>query len=471
MINKFIKENFFLILVFCLALLLRIYHLDRLYVFTTDEEYQTELAMTLVRNLHIIWIGVSAANTGFYLGPYWTYFTAFWLYLSRGDPLITAYIAAIIGALTCSVIFWVGRKMFSLRVGLVASVLYATLPLIVFFDQKYWNPSTVPLLSIMMIYSLYRVKDDQKYWLFFALSYGLVFHTHLSLVPFIFIALYQLRKGIKARVLLMSICVFLVTVLPLIFFDYFHKFSNITVFLRVRQIASAFHQSIMNKAVSLIVTVGRLWFIAPNSINANELLGVCEKYRNHPSVISVPFLMIIILFLFRKKTWVRENYRIVALGILVISFSFLIYPGDTNEYYLLGLFPLLVFIPGIIWNKYLSPLLITIMCILGIAGVITTHNPYGLIVKKEIIYEVMSKLGNHTYELTETEEEGVCHKFEGWRYLFATYGRIPERSSMDSSHGWLYPDQIHNIPVDYSVTITGYEIGNLGFSWQIIKNQ
>ncbi|MGA2910680.1 MAG: glycosyltransferase family 39 protein [Candidatus Microgenomates bacterium] len=466
-LNKFIKTKLFPILIFCLALFLRIYHLNLIYTFTADEEYQTDIAMTLVKHLHLIWIGVNAANTGFYLGPFWSYFTAFWLFLSHGDPLITAYVAAIIGAITCAVIFYVGSKMFSFRVGLVTSILYACLPLIVFFDQKYWNPTTVPLLAVTMLYSLYKVKDNQKFWLLFALAYGLVFHAHLSLVPFIVLALYQLRKGIKIKVFAQSALVFILTISPLIVFDYFHKWSNITTILRLKQIASAMHPSSFSKMQSLAESIMRLWYLNPHTITANEILFICSKYRSFPSLVSLPFIILILIFFFTKNTWLKENSRILALGILLIASSYVFFPESSSEYYLLGLFPLLLFIPGIIWNKYISPLLIVIICSLGIFSVLTAYNPYGLSVKKEIVSSVMSKIGNKTYELNE---EGVCHKYEGWRYLFATYGKAPERSNIDSNFGWLYPNEIHNGPVNYSVTITGHDTNPLGFSTQILKN-
>lgn len=264
------------------------------------------LAMTLVKNFHPIWIGVSASNTGFYLGPFWSCFTSFWLFLSHGDPLITAYVAAFLGAFTALAVFYAGWKMFSLRVGIIASILYACLPLIVFFDQKYWNPSAIPLLSVIMIYSLYKVKDNQKYWLLFALAYGLVFHVHLSLVPIIFLALYQIRKGITKSILTQSIVIFLITISPLIVFDYFHKWSNITTPLRLSQIATAPHPGFSKRKSLWRNNDARLWYLPTYSINANEILAACSKYRSSPSLLAIPFLIIILIFLLKKQTWVKK---------------------------------------------------------------------------------------------------------------------------------------------------------------------
>ncbi len=102
--------------------------------------------MTLVKDFHPIWIGVSASFLDYYLGPYFTYFTAFWLWLSQGDPEITAYVAGVVGVITSVVIFFAGWRIFNLTTGMIGSLLYAGLPIFVFYDQKYWNPMFVQLI-------------------------------------------------------------------------------------------------------------------------------------------------------------------------------------------------------------------------------------------------------------------------------------------------------------------------------------
>src|SRR3989344_5462278 len=144
-----------LVLIIVLSAFLRFHNLPQLFIVSIDEEYQATLAQTIVQHFHIIWIGVSAANLDFYLGPFWTYFTALWLFLSKGDPLITGYISSVIGVLTTILVFIVGLRLFNPRVGLIASLLYACLPLMVYFDQKYWNPSPVPFLSLLIVLAIY----------------------------------------------------------------------------------------------------------------------------------------------------------------------------------------------------------------------------------------------------------------------------------------------------------------------------
>ena len=60
----------------------------------------------------------------------------------------------------------------------------------------------------------------------------------------------------------------------------------------------------------------------------------------------------------------------------------------------------------------------------------------------------MSVIENEPFDLSE---EGSCHKYEGWRYLFTIYGRSPEKSSEDQNFGWLYPNDLSNKSTVYSV--------------------
>lgn len=458
-----------LIGILLLAAFLRFNNLPQLFVFTADEEYQTTLAQTIVKDFHIIWIGVSAANLDFYLGPFWTYFTAFWLFISGGNPLITGYIASAIGVLTTFLLFVVGARLFNSKVGLVAALLYASLPLMVFFDQKYWNPTLVPFLSLIMLLSLYETRHSQKCWIVFAIAYGLVFHTHLSLAPLGIIAVYWLIKNrnITKRIAICSLIAFIIVISPLLVFDYFHKFSNITTPLRINQIASTESTKInpIQHSVALFDALGRLFYLQPIRSNSDEVLyGCASKEIVFYSTQSRPFLPLAIIalailgwFLLQRETWSKDNLKLLALFILTILLSFLFFPGATSEYYLLGFYPLFLFLPALLfeaikgWYKYLIIIGILILCLAGIFTILTAQGDYGIQTKKNMITKVIQVTNNNTFDL---QEDGMCHHWEGWRYLFTVYGKTPLRSSADKSLGWLYPNNISKAPSQYSVIVT-----------------
>src|SRR6185369_16328479 len=231
------KKYFPLIFLFILvlALLLRFYRLNDIFIFNFDDEYQANLAWSLVKDFHPIWIGVSASFTDFYLGPYFTYFTAGILFLSKGDPLFTAYVAAITGVITSCLILFIGWKFFNPLAGFTAALLYATLPLFVFYDQRYWNPMFNLWVILLMLLSLILIKKSQWWWVFYAVVLGVMFNTHLAPAPLLFVGIWQFlttKMYKNFKLLFVCLVVFLLFYWPLIVFDVNHNYSNMTALFR-----------------------------------------------------------------------------------------------------------------------------------------------------------------------------------------------------------------------------------------------
>jgi 4-amino-4-deoxy-L-arabinose transferase-like glycosyltransferase len=452
-----------LLAVLCLALFLRIYKLPANFIFGVDEEYQAYLAQTIIKNFHIIWVGVSS-TADFYLGPFWTYLTSGLLYFSKGDPLVTGYFAAFLGVATTLAVFIVGNKLYGYKTGILAAFLYSSLPLTVYFDQKYWNVSLIPMLCLVLLLSIYSSRKNEIWWLVFAFAYGLVFHTHLSLAPIGIVALIFIikqRKKIHLKTYLFSLLVFTIVISPLIAFDYFHKWSNLTFPLRLIKTSSR-KSSQINPSYRLVVfsqTLGRLAYLRPFRTGADETNWGCVSYAQTKPARTVSILLFLFLlwFLTRRALWRKDNTKILLMIVTVYLLCFLLFPGDAYEYYLIGLFPLFLFIPGILmdkaglfWKRIIVGTLM-MLSFLGVRTVVTSTNDYGLGVKRQLINEVMKVIGKESFEL---KSEGMCHIAEGWRYLFSLYGQKPVRSSTDQIFGWLYPGEITKEKAKYLVVMS-----------------
>jgi 4-amino-4-deoxy-L-arabinose transferase-like glycosyltransferase len=475
LVFKIKPEIVLIIFILLISGFLRFYKLADNFVFGVDEEYQAYLAQTIIKDFHPIWIGVVNASVEFYLGPFWTYLTSGLLYFSKGNPLITGYFASFLGVITTLTVYLVGKKVFNSKVGFLASLLYACSPLIVFFDQKYWNVSPIPFLSLMMFFAVYSSSKNQKWWIVFSIAYGLVFHAHLSLAPLGLIGIYLFIKRFKKhkpKVILLSVLTFILTISPLLVFDYYHNFSNITFPLRLLSDlgdgSSKFDPVYKIKAFGY--SLSRLVYLNPKADRADETNWGCtstsdydyfvrgenkdywEKLdkvttRTQPiTLISVLFALLMLWFLIRRAIWQKDNTRLLAVYILIYFLSFILFPGNAYEYYLLGIFPLLFFIPGILLEKdnkpFLKLLIVALSFLLacyGVKTVVFSINSYGFNVKKEIISEVAEIIGNKPFIL---KSEGMCHIAEGWRYLYSYYGLKPVKSSTDTIFGWLYADEI-----------------------------
>ncbi len=471
------KAYIFFILIIGLAIFLRFHRLADIYVFNFDEEYQATYAWTLVKDIHPIWIGVSSSFLDFYLGPYFTYFTAFLSYLSKGDPMLHAYFAAGLGVFTTALFFFLGWKIFNLTTGVVASLLYASLPLLVFFDQKYWNTMFTPLITLLLFLTLYLVKKSPWWWILFAGLVGAVLETHLEPAPLLLIGFWYFFRGgyfRNTKVVLVCLAVFAFFYWPLAVFDYYHNFSNFTIFTRfgqgVSQSKIAFSPE--SKIKTLFDSMGRFWYLKQGNPNADEInfgctslsvkpeLAFIDQYAKRtyaPAFLSLLTLSLLIYFLKIGLKEKKFQYKLLSIFLLVSVVAFMMFPGGSSEYYTLFFMVLFTFIPGILISRIggiyrnLLILLITAVVFLGVKTVISTSDEFSLGPKKVLISRVMKVIGNVLFAI---EGRGVCHDYEGWRYLFKAYGRQPIQSYTDKNLGWLYPEEIGKGKPVYTVILS-----------------
>lgn len=479
MAKKFLIKHKVLLVVLFLVILstfLRFYKLSEIYIFGFDEEYQATYAWSLVKDPHPIWIGVSASFLDYYMGPYFTYFSAILLALFRGDPMITAYFAAIVGAMTSVVIFFIGRYFFNFTTGIITSFLHASLPLFIYYDQKYWNPMFTTLVALGIFVVLNLIKKNKWWWLVFTIILGVVINTDLTPAPFLLVgAIYFIKDKFFKDVKLIFVCflIFLFFYWPLIIFDINHNFSNLTAPFRLieqsKKINATFKPS--DKFRTIFDSLGRIWYLRAGSSNADEINISCtslsvkpefkfiDQYSERTNGLYVlPIISLILLIYFLKIGLLNKKsaYQILVIMILVKLFFYLIYQGGSFEYYILDFLTLFLFIPAILIDhlnspsRYIFSVIIVLVIILGINTVINVSGKFGLDVKKQLISEVMNIVGDSKFSI---DGEGICHNYEGWRYLFKIYGRVPDKSYTDKNFAWLYPDEKISEDVEYEVVL------------------
>lgn len=462
------------LLIFLTAFILRAYNANEHFLFTIDEEYILNQAQTIVQDFHLIWIGISV-SVGFYLGPFVTYLAAFIIKLFGNDPIIFGYFSSALGSLVAVVIYLLGLKIFNRNSALVAAILYATLPIIVFYDQRFWNDSFIPILSLLMFCALVLSFKDRRWWVLFFISFGFVFHTHLSIVYYLFIAGYALwlqRKNFSWKILSLSIVIFLIIYSPLIVFDFNHNFSNVTAPLRAFSEGSTASSGIDFKKHSLVIFdfLGRYWYLNSGTLRTDEVHWGCnilstndiEKRvaevstrTNSHWLVSGISLFLILVFWISKNRWRDIKTRILILITITAFGLFLIFPGGALEYYLLGVFPLLVFIPGLVFLNSKRFLMIGFLGLitlisLNIYTIVTSSNGLGLSNQKEIVFKVREHIKDRSYDISE---EGGCRKYSGWRYIFTNLWKAPNKASIDPTFSWLYPNQVKQNDGDYLVIV------------------
>ncbi len=387
------------------------------------------------------------------MGPGWLYFLYPFVLISKNDPLVIGIISSLIGVITTYVVFWFGQRLYSTKVGLLASIFYGLSSLIVFYDQQPY-PNAVPLTSLLIAISLYMSKKDKRWLYLFAFCYGAVFHLHLSLVLLIFAGIYWVlsNKLLDPKTFLVSTAIFLSVVSPMIVFDFYHNASNITAPLRVIKSMSEEGNkvSIDKKLSSIGRALSRVWYLDQGKSNTDEILYPCNTSLEAKTTTSkLPLVLLSLIILtsfFSGKDFLKDEKKRLFF---VLSFCFLapyllVSSINSVEYYLLGFFPLFFIMSAKFVTSlkrpfsYFAYILIALFLIHNTQTVFRASGDYGLKTKRIMINKVMDHVGSSTYSLSE--EGGVCQGAAGWRYLYMSYGKIPLQSSEDRSFQWLWDE-------------------------------
>lgn len=403
-----------------------------------------------------------------YLGPYWTYFTALWLKISGGDPLITGYVSSFIGAVTCLALYFFIKRISTSSAALISALIYATSPLVVFFDQKYWNPSAAPLLIILILLCLSLSSLSPWYFVASIILYGFVWHVHLALVPLfliIILAYYKQRPKMSLRHFLVSIVGVILVLLPLIIFDFNHAFSNLKTPLRMLSSQAPHTVSLSNHLSSYTNSIARLFWVNPGSSNVMEARDPC--YPNSLPSTPSPILGIVIAIV---GIIIVIKYRSNPFGWVLILFplTYILYPGEVSPYYLLGYFPLLIGAVAIFLSSFPKPLhTITLLGILSlnIFLLYLVDERYGYLQKKQIIVDSGTVIQDKPYGLTWSS---ACFTNEGWRYLYSNLlGFPPSVSPVDGIFGWLYDPNEVKIKSEVMIDLTP---STNGYAYKLIPN-
>ena len=452
--EKFAKVIFIGILF--LAFLFRFYNFQNLFFFGMDQEYEALIVKNIVDFKHFPLIGVNASDTGLYLGPAFIYLAAVPFYIFRGNPLGWGLTASFLGVFTVYFIYKVGKKMFSKKVGFFASLLYSSSFLTSFYDRQFWNPTPIPLFSLLIGFLLYRIlNNNRKSLLLLALSFGIAIQAHLSILIFLPLIIYAVMKKYKIvgiKTIFLSIIIFILLQTPIILFELRHNFLNTKAFINLvaKKSEQTSTSSFSERNSLFLSTLGRFFWV-PYKPDLFLESGQCKELSSlrknaYPEgIIMVMVGLIIFLRRYFSKNKFATSSKLI-LSICLLTFLFvLFYNRSIFEYYFLFFFPWLAIALGrsldLIWGRKQGKVIVLPVIILFVVlNLMTLFSAYSSYSYPDKL-EAMRFVNNYVMEKDYTLEAlGNCPRFGGYRYLFEYFVGVPKHSYMDTYFEWLYPD-------------------------------
>lgn len=227
------KEKFALGLILLIALFLRIYKLPTLMAFGGDVARDFLAARDITLKGEIPLLGSPSSVPWLHQGAFFTYLLGVVLLMGKYNPVAGGYFVGVLGVLGVLGVFFLGKTLFSTKVGLLSAFFYATSPLVVIFDRYPYHQSLISLFTILFFFFLlFSIKNANFFPNFLILSsfvLGLLLQLELSnlvLIPVLLVFLFNCRESVNFKILMFSFLAFVLTWLPKIIYDLGNGFTQ-----------------------------------------------------------------------------------------------------------------------------------------------------------------------------------------------------------------------------------------------------
>lgn len=326
--KKIILEKKYLIIMLILFLahiFFRFYDLENRTVFGWDQVDNAWAAKDIIIDHKMPLVGmVAKQNTGFYIGPFYYYFVAFFYWLFKMDPIASGLTAGITSIFTFFVLFYIVKKIFSTEVALVAVFLHTFSLHVINYDRLQWPINFLTPVSLIIFYALYKVlQGNVKYAILLAVALGFSFHLNFTSIFFLPMVLlsspFVPRTKESFKYILISLPLFLAWFIP----------NFISELIR--------HGASSQKMLQYISTYFHGFHLKRFFQLANDALIEMETFIMLKILQAIKFLLYpIFCWVYLQKRKTRERIimcYLIGLWLLVPWVMLSLYSGEITDYY------------------------------------------------------------------------------------------------------------------------------------------
>lgn len=332
--SKLLKKNRLILLIVFIGFLLRAFRPLELFAYSHDQDLIGWFIRDVIFNHHLRLIGQETSSHGIFIGPYFYYLLIPFYLLTRFDPAGGVLLSIILG--TCGVIssYFVLRRVFNERVGIIGALIYSVSILIVFTEREVVPTMPVILWSIWFLFALHGVLKGKKYaYPLIGFLVGVIWSINLQLIilmPVVLVAQVLSKKKILNKYFVIGVVVAVLLNLPFFAFE-------------------ARHGLMQTKALIASLTTNKDYVTGTSLGFAAKLDRTMQLvYRNTTNlfgmqVLPLPYqitfwtLVIGFVVMVKKKVIIEEWAILFILWVLLYIVFFSVNSINISEYYLNGM--------------------------------------------------------------------------------------------------------------------------------------
>ena len=446
MILKFVKKNYLFLIILIAGIFFRIYKPLSWMPYGHDQDLAGWIIKDIVFDKHLRLIGQETTSKGIFIGPLFYYLQIPFYFLTNWQPSGAVLLVTIISAFGIFSYFYCFKEMFSNRVGIFASLIYAISYLIVFTDRETVPTMPVMIWSVWFLFSLWQLyKGRQKSYLFLGLLLGLVWHFNLAsiiLIPLILLAQFFSRTKINFKYVLLAVGIFGILMSPFFIFEVRHGYQQ------TKAIASS-----LSTPKDYVPGTGRGFAKLDRVIQLVDK-NITRLFWGNRSFYSSSWnsylLVIAFIFIFLKTKLLDRRFGLILLfwQILYISF-FSLNSLNVSEYYLNGMNVIWILVFSV-FTSYLfenrksirfGKLIILFLVISNLWGFLEYKpNRTNYLEKRALVKEIKNDAKRNNFPCISVSYITAPGYELGYRYLFWLEGmHVNDPNSMSPVYTIVFP--------------------------------
>lgn len=358
-LKKFFKQYWLLALLTLTGGFLRFYRLIPSLQFLGDQGRDALVLKRIILDHDLVFIGPITSVGDMYLGPFYYYLMAPFLWIFNFNPAGPAIATTFIGLITIPVLYFITKRMFSKKAAIYASILYAFGSVPIIQTRGAWNPNPMPLAVLIMLYSLHQSiykKNPKTLWVF-GLSLAIALQLHYMIVflaPFLIWQTTLILKNKNTRkYFYQAILAFTLLNLPLILFELKNDFLN------TRGLNYYFQTNEYQKFNILKLLkdmIGRSQEVVGMMLGFGEKTNLTRTWVTRISLATMTYFLI-------KKP--KKELTIIAIWILSSIATLAFFKGPVFPHYLGFVMPIVYILTGFLLSKFKKALLIVPICFIS----------------------------------------------------------------------------------------------------------